>query len=134
MKEIVERLHENRRVELAKSILESNGYKVSKKRLQESILLTDLPPVVSFYLLDSISEEDLSRELKSLDPILSREDIEIDISTEEEMIAISGLSQDERQELSRVLPSYLEEFGEGLEKQFGGWYEEYLSIRHEDEE
>lgn len=30
MKEIVSRLHENRQIELAKSILEANGYKVSK--------------------------------------------------------------------------------------------------------
>lgn len=35
MKEIVNKLHENRQVELAKSILESKGYKVSK-RLNES--------------------------------------------------------------------------------------------------
>ena len=36
MKEIVERLQENRQVELAKSILESNGYRVTKDRLEES--------------------------------------------------------------------------------------------------
>lgn len=36
MKEIVTRLHENRQIELAKSILEANGYKVSKK-VNESV-------------------------------------------------------------------------------------------------
>ena len=40
MREIINKLRENRQVELAKSILESNGYKVSKKskRLKESAI------------------------------------------------------------------------------------------------
>lgn len=42
MKEIVNRLHENRQVERAKEILESNGYKVTKRsKLQESF-----PPIL----------------------------------------------------------------------------------------
>ena len=31
MREIIERLHENRQIELARSILESNGYAVEKE-------------------------------------------------------------------------------------------------------
>lgn len=36
MKEIIDRLQENRQIELAKSILESKGYRVTKDRLEES--------------------------------------------------------------------------------------------------
>lgn len=53
MKEIVERLHENRQVELAKNILESNGYKVTKKNTTRR-------------LKESSNEKKVS--LKSLDP------------------------------------------------------------------
>lgn len=37
MKEIVNRLHENRQIELAREILESNGYTVTKKSVDEGL-------------------------------------------------------------------------------------------------
>lgn len=48
MKEIVDRLQENRQIELAKSILESNGYKV-EKRLKENAAPTIAHELVQQY-------------------------------------------------------------------------------------
>lgn len=41
MREIVDRLHENRQIELAKSILESHGYEVSESKLSNDLLDKD---------------------------------------------------------------------------------------------
>lgn len=56
MKEIVDHLHENRQIKLAKEILESHGYKVSKK-IKESTkynweINDDNGPETLYYLAD----------------------------------------------------------------------------------
>lgn len=78
MKEIVNRLHENRQIELAKSILESKGYKVTKKstkKLNESV---NSDEVVQIIRANGYTREQVMELLKSNieeDGIESVEDI-----------------------------------------------------------
>lgn len=71
MKEIVNRLTENRQIETAKSILESNGYKVSKKSRIERIR-TNPVPYESWTLSDfedtlSLMEEEIDDLIRYLE-------------------------------------------------------------------
>ena len=58
MKEIVNRLHENRQIQLAKEILESNGYNVSKnsKRLKESTVTDFIDSDTLYDIMNSTKE------------------------------------------------------------------------------
>lgn len=57
MNEILSRLHENRQIELAKSILESKGYKVEKK-LKESSVENALDKLISMSSEELLSYRD----------------------------------------------------------------------------
>ena len=84
MKEIVNRLQENRQIELAKDILESAGYKVEKvKRLKESAsgelsskisnagaLYITVEEIIQGIKSGDIYDED-GQEMKSLDTVVS---------------------------------------------------------------
>ena len=82
MREIVERLTENRQIEVAKSILESNGYKVTKKsrRLKES---TSLEPTMTAE--EMIGDYDMDEAIPAICKYLGADPSDVYFTSEEDV-------------------------------------------------